>query len=200
MTLQSGVRILYLGRSGGLNVTQFEQLYSSPKLVDFIERSSPQTKLNEVVLRQKYVVEGLSLKQISIEFLYSKNTIRKQLIGYGIPLRQSHKQHGRHATPRYGTKVVKGKVVSHLAEKRVVDTVIELRNKGFSFKQIADFLSKLSIPTKRKGQKWHKEVVRHIYTLAQKDSENAQVPRDKTDITSDSKHNSSPVEIRQRNS
>ncbi len=161
--------ILHLGTNGGLTPTQLESLYSSQKLIDFVERSRPKIKLNEVVLRQKYVEDGLSLRQISVEFLYSKNAIRNLLIKSGIPLRQSHKQHGRHSTPRFGTKIVNDKVVPHLAERRVVDTIIDLREKGFSFRQVADFLSKLGIPTKRKGQKWHKEVVRQIYYYAEND-------------------------------
>ena len=69
-----------------------------------------------------------------------------------------------------------------MTEKRTVNAILDMRRKGFSFNEIAEFLTTLGIPTKRKGQKWHKEVVRHIYALAQKDLDNVQFPEN-TNVT-----------------
>jgi hypothetical protein len=43
-----------------------------------------------------------------------------------------------------------------------MDLVKELRGDGLSFRQIARALSKLRVPTKCKGRRWHPEMVRRV--------------------------------------
>jgi transposase len=108
------------------------------------------------------VVQGLSLVQIAKEFSSSKNTIRNALIKANIPLRKRQTS-GKASNPHYGSRVVKGQRVEHLTEQRVIMTIVEMRDDGMSFPKIARFLSKVGIPTKKRGHKWHPEVVRQIY-------------------------------------
>ena len=114
------------------------------------------------MLQEKYVIQGLSLAKIAGEFLCSKTTIRKALTDAGVPIRE-RQQKGRSSNPRYGTRSVKGQRVEHMGEHRVIKTIVEMREEGLSFRQIADFLTKVGVPTKTRRKKWHKEVVRQIY-------------------------------------
>ncbi len=83
---------------------------------------------------------------------------------HGIPIRSPHSHHGNPSQPRFGEKLRKGKAVTHMAEKRVVKAVIEMRNDGLSLRQIAAYLDKIGVPTKKQGKKWHPEMVKRIIT------------------------------------
>jgi hypothetical protein len=113
-------------------------------------------------LRQKYVTEGLSIKQISSQIFSSKDAVRRGLIRAGIKIREPHKGHGRVAQPRYGQKLQNGKVAEHLTEKRVVRAILDLRTQGLSLRQIAKFLIQMKVSTKRRGKAWHPEMVKRI--------------------------------------
>ena len=110
-------------------------------------------------LHQKYVVEGLSIDQISKLIFSSKESVRRGLIKVGISLREPHKNPSR---IRYGLKRTKGRPVKHLNEERVISAIKDMREQGLSFRQIAAFLSKIGVPTKHRGRAWHPEMVRRI--------------------------------------
>lgn len=114
-------------------------------------------------LHQKYVVEGLSIAQISKLILSSKDSVRRGLIKVGIPLREAHKPHGNPSQPRYGQRKVRARpVVKHAGEERVISAVLDMRAQGLSLRQIAALLSKIGVPTKRKGNSWHPEMIKRI--------------------------------------
>src|SRR5262249_13389227 len=92
----------------------------------------------------------------------SKNTIRRALMEAGIPLRKRQEK-GRPSNPRYGSRGAKGYPADHLIEQRVIKTIVEMRNDGISFPQIAELLGGWGVPIKTRRKKWHKEVVRQIY-------------------------------------
>jgi len=142
-----------------------EHLYSAPYLVDSISLPAKKAWQDKNVLHQKYVVEGLSLAQIGKEFLYSKNGIRNALIRFNIPLRERHAK-GRPSNIDYGKRIVNGCRIEHLAEQRVIQTIVDMRGEGLSYAKIAAFLTKIGVPTKKKGKGWHYEVVRNIYLRA----------------------------------
>jgi hypothetical protein len=107
-------------------------------------------------------VEGLSIAQISSQIFSSKEAVRENLHRLGIPLREPHRPHGRPARAAYGEKKREGKLVSHLAEKRIVAAILDLKKQGLSLRQISGFLSKMKVPTKRRGKSWHPEMVKRI--------------------------------------
>ena len=106
--------------------------------------------------------EGLSIAQISSQIFSSKEAIRENLIRLGIPLREPHQPHGRPAQAKFGSKMKDGKLVTHMAEKRVVEAIDDMRRQGMSLRQIARFLTKIGVPTKRRGVAWHPEMVKRI--------------------------------------
>lgn len=145
----------------------YPQLFRSiAQVPDLIPFSKNRPWENASLLHEKYVVLGLSLKQIAREFFCSKNTIRSALIRTGIPVRERQEK-GRSSNPRYGTKPTKGHPVDHLGEQRVIKTVIDMRNDGISFPKIAKFLTGAGVPTKTRRKKWHPEVVRQTYLSGQ---------------------------------
>ena len=114
-------------------------------------------------LHQKYVIEGLSIDQISMLIFSSKQSVRRGLLKVGIPLREPHKHHGNLSQPRYGQRKVQGRsVVKHAGEVRVVSAILDMRKSGLSLRQIALFLSKIGVPTKCRGKAWHPEMVKRI--------------------------------------
>jgi hypothetical protein len=113
-------------------------------------------------LHEKYVLEGLSIAQISSQIFSSKEAVRENLIRFGISLREAHLPHGNPAQPKFGEKKRQGKLVTHLAEKRVIEAVIDMRKQHMSLRQIAKFLTKIGVPTKRRGVSWHPEMVKRL--------------------------------------
>lgn len=80
----------------------------------------------------------------------------------GIPLRVKSQHHGRPAQSKFGQRVIKDQLIEHKAEKRVVDSVIQMKAEGLSLRAIARCLDQMKIPTKMKGKKWHPEMVKRI--------------------------------------
>jgi hypothetical protein len=97
------------------------------------------------------VVEGLSLRQIAREFLSSKEAVRKGLMGFGIPLREAGKAHGRESQLRFGLKRKGEATVKVQHEQRVIRVARDLREKWLSLREIAKTLSTMEISTKRNG-------------------------------------------------
>ena len=64
--------------------------------------------------------------------------------------------------PKYGKKVIKGIEVDHLGEQRVIKAIKEMREQGYTLKQICTLLDKLKIPTKRRGKGWYPDMIRTI--------------------------------------
>ncbi len=117
------------------------------------------------LLHQKYLVEGLSLRQIATDFLSSKEAVRKGLLDFGIPLREAHQPHGRQSQTKYGSIRKSGVLADQKQEQRIIRAVRELRERGLSLRQIASTLSTMGIPTKCQGQKWHPQMVSRILTI-----------------------------------
>jgi IS30 family transposase len=130
--------------------------------LDIIEFIHTPPYKDKVFLHEKYVQEGLSLAQISSQICSSKEAVRKGLVRAGIQLRESHQPHGRSAQVRYGERRVKDKPQPHMAEKRVIKTIMDMRAQGMSLRQIAQFLSQIGVPTKCRGKSWHPEMIKRI--------------------------------------
>lgn len=117
---------------------------------------------NKAFLHQKYVVEGLSLAQISELNCSSKDAVRKGLRDFGIPIRETLRPHGRPSQSKYGQKIQKGKLTIHHTEQRVINAIMEMKAQGAGLRQIARTLTQLGIPTKCRGKAWHPEMIRRV--------------------------------------
>ena len=69
--------------------------------------------ISESVLKQKYLKNHLSIREIAKEFSFSKTKIRSLLLKYKIPLRQPANCHHKHDSRTYGKKKINGKTMDH---------------------------------------------------------------------------------------
>jgi hypothetical protein len=143
-----------LGASAGNVLHPEVALFSSIKTLS--------DNLNEAVLHQKYVVERLSVKQISRHFASSKSGVLAALKRAGIAMRAPNDSHGRPANPAYGTRLHKGQLVDSPAEQRVILIVKRMAIEGRPVTAIARKLSELGIKTRIGHTNWHHEMVRSI--------------------------------------
>ena len=114
----------------------------------------------EGVLRQKYLTDCLSMRQIASEFACSKTHIRDLLLKYKIPIRVSHKYDNMWYA--YGKRKVRGKVIDHKAELRTIATIKKMYAEGMSASAIARCLDTMKIPTKQQGRGWHHHTIAQI--------------------------------------
>lgn len=117
---------------------------------------------SEAFLREEYLKKGLSAAQIAKEVASSKTAVFNALRRLKIPIREAHKHHGRASQPRYGKKKVRGKLNPHHREEQVIGIIEDLRREGLSLRKIAEVLTKMKIPTKCRGRKWHPQMIQRV--------------------------------------
>jgi predicted DNA-binding protein YlxM (UPF0122 family) len=113
---------------------------------------------SEDVLRAKYLENRLSMREIASEFMCSKTQVRNLLLKYEIPLREPSKCHKDHSRS-FGKRKVKGRVVDHKTELRVIESIKKMNDEGLSARAIARTLDAMKIPTKQQGKGWHHHMV-----------------------------------------
>lgn len=117
---------------------------------------------NKIFLTQKYVVEGLSARQIAQEIFSSKTAVLEALARFGISIRKPHQHHGNPSQPRYGKRFQKKQLVDYKVEENIASIIKDLNAQGFSLRKIAKMLNDMSVPTKCRGKGWHPEMVRRV--------------------------------------
>lgn len=152
-------------RSGGLSQSQSKITRPPLEVIDTLRLFEPSVWRNESFLHQKYVMEGLSLRQIADQVVSSKEGVRAEILRQGIHLREKSQHHGRPAQPKFGQRVIKNHLVEHKSEQRVVDSINQMKAEGLSLRAIARCLDQMKVPTKMKGKKWHPEMVKRIIDL-----------------------------------
>lgn len=113
------------------------------------------------VLRQEYLENGLSLREIARKFACSKTYVRSQLLKYNVPRRQTSDYRGSRWFA-YGKRRVGSKAIDHKGEQRTIATIKQMYSEGISTGAIARFLNTMKIPTKRQGKGWHNYTVATI--------------------------------------
>ena len=114
-------------------------------------------------LRQKYLEEGLSTRQIAALIFSSRSTISVHLKKFGIPLRPediSHKMNKGQLG--YGEKRRAGQEAVHQREAAIIEKMKTLRAQGHSYWKIADILNAMKIPTKTRRAGWKAATVMKI--------------------------------------
>jgi DNA invertase Pin-like site-specific DNA recombinase len=64
----------------------------------------------------------------------------------------------------FGFKKFKGKLLNHDAEQKVVQTVLEMREKGLNYSRISRELNHMGLRTK-KGNQWHPQTVKNVIAI-----------------------------------
>ena len=109
-------------------------------------------------LHQKYIVESLTINQIAALTLSSRSTVIKYLNEAKIPIRDEEHRLGGST---FGQRKVNGRYIPNQAELNMVGRMKNLRSQGFTFRQIAEILQGLKLPSKRNG-KWTGRSVQRI--------------------------------------
>lgn len=121
--------------------------------------------LNPRVLHEKYIVQKLSLRQISKEFASSKAAVLQALKRFQIPTRARGNFSDHPSSPPYGKRYQDNKLIEDKHETRVLKTIIIPRyQNGDTLTSIVQFLDSKKIPTKKRASKWHTEMLRQILT------------------------------------
>lgn len=115
---------------------------------------------NEFFLREKYLVEMLSTRQIAALVFSARSTVVRHLRAYGIPMRREDEAHDlNNGQCSFGEKMVAGKAAPHKGELVVLRRMQTLRNNGLSYWKIAAQLNSSGVPTKNRKTKWHATTV-----------------------------------------
>lgn len=117
--------------------------------------------MDESFLRNKYVTENLSAKDIAKLANYSKASIFKYLDEFKITKRESGKCIKK-ATCSYGMKYKLGHEVAHKRERHMISYIRKLSSQGLSNEKIAKVLTEDKYPTKTRVGKWHRKTVWEI--------------------------------------
>jgi hypothetical protein len=136
--------------------------FPSPKcLVISVAQTLPLYK-SESFLRQKYLEEMLSSREISALTFSVRSTVMKYLKLYSIPLRPEDQARELNKGQRaYGEQRVKRRDIEHKRELENIEKIKELRRQGFSYHKIARIFNSMGIPTKNK-KTWHSTTVMKI--------------------------------------
>jgi len=88
--------------------------------------------------------------------------VRNGLIKHGIEIREKSQHHGNPAQPKYGKRKVKKSLVEHKTEERTIEAITQMKEEGLSLRAIARCLNQMKVPTKKRGSRWHPEMIRRV--------------------------------------
>jgi len=119
--------------------------------------------LSKSFLWQKYALEMNSVSQIAREISSAKETVRRYLTLWDIPLRPTDsKQRLNKGQVGFGEKRVKALIQQNKQELAVIEKMKALRGQGFSYWKIAEILNSMKVPTKSRKAKWQAATVMKI--------------------------------------
>ena len=125
------------------------------------ERYTTFPYISEYMLKQKYLEDRFSTREIAREFSCSKTYVRSMLLRYKIPLRKTSDYRGSRWFA-YGKRKIGGKTIDHKGEQRTISTIKQMYSEGVSTAAIARFLDTMKVPTKQQGKGWHNWTVAEI--------------------------------------
>ena len=115
---------------------------------------------DKIFLKEKYVEEDLSSKEIAVLTFSSRPVITKLLKKNDILLKTvTRKNNGGHV---YGYRKYGGKCIELKKEQETIALIKSYRFNGYSYQRIAMVLNENSIQTKKRNGLWHSKVVREI--------------------------------------
>lgn len=105
------------------------------------------------------------MKQIAAQKVHSRSTIQKNLKRADVQLRALGHNYGNPAQLKFGYKKKEGKVILHEGERLIVEAVKDFKADGLTYRQIAQRMTALKIPTKNRKVKWHPMMIKRIIDL-----------------------------------
>jgi hypothetical protein len=139
----------------------YENFLLKAQVVDTINFQSLKIELSEIFLKEKYIEEGLSSKEIASLTFSSRPTITKKLKQFNIPLkRYTRRINGPHV---YGFRKYNGKSIELKKEQEVIEMLNFYRMNGYSYQRIADIFNQQNINTKTKKGFWYSKTIRAVF-------------------------------------
>lgn len=119
--------------------------------------------LSKAFLYQRYAVEMNSISRIAKEISSAKETVRRYLTLWRIPLRSADiDQLLNKGQVGYGERRVKSLIQCNKRELGVIEQMKALRGQGFSYWRIAEILNSMKVPTKSRKARWQAATVMKI--------------------------------------
>jgi hypothetical protein len=119
-------------------------------------------------LQAAYEKKGLSLRQIAAQKVHSRCTIQKNLKRADVRLRTPGHSYGNPVQLKFGFKRNDWTVSLHKGEQLVVEAIMDFRADGLTFREIAQRLTAMGIPSKNGIKKWHPMMVKRVIDQFQK--------------------------------
>ena len=117
----------------------------------------------ESFLRQKYEVEGLSIRQIAAQTFSARSSVAAYIKKFGIPLRDCVQQlQFNKGQMGCGERHAKMGIIEHKGQGDVIDLMVKLRSKDYSYWKIAEELTRRGITTKNGYGPWKAATVMKI--------------------------------------
>ena len=88
------------------------------------------------------------MRQIAAKRVHSHSTIQKNLKRADVRVRAPGHNYGNPAQLKFGYKKREGKVIPHKGERLIVEAIKDFRPDGLTYRQIAQRMTALKIPTK----------------------------------------------------
>ena len=102
------------------------------------------------------------MRQIAAKKVHSRSAISGVLKNAGVRIRATGHWHGNPSQLKFGFRKVEGKVVPHNGELQIIKAIRDFRAEGLTFRQIAQRMTALRIPSKNGKVKWHPMMVKRI--------------------------------------
>ena len=110
-------------------------------------------------IKNLYLKDGLSSREIASRLDISKSTVLKRLQELGIS-RTSKVTQG---TAPFGFKYHGGKIVISTAESKICREISKLRKKGLSYRKIVEVFQEKQFKRRSGSTKWDHDSIRKIY-------------------------------------
>ena len=133
------------------------------KLLDSLEFTFNFFNINPEILKDLYIKQNLSSRQIASRFRTSKSSVLKKINELGFKKEQHPKPAINPKNPPYGYKFKGGKLVQNSTEIRICKSVVKLKESGFSYRAIVRHLEDNKILNRHQKIKWSHTVVSKIY-------------------------------------
>ena len=132
------------------------------KLLDSLDFIFNFFNINPEILKDLYIKQNLSSRQIASQFRTSKNSVLKKINELGFK-KENQKSAINSKNPPYGYKFKGGKLVQNSTEIRICKSVVKLKESGLSYRTIARHLEDNKILNRHQKIKWSHTVVSKIY-------------------------------------
>ncbi len=127
--------------------------------MDSIKFLEPPKYSDKCFLHEKYVVEGLSAKDLADLLGCSKTTVKARLREFALTKGGSGKAVHREKLA-YGKRIVGNRETTHKGELQVIETIKRMyAEEHLRPRSIARLLDTMKVPTKRQGKKWDHSVI-----------------------------------------